>query len=260
MVIKIGADPELFVFKKGSKKCISAHNLIPGNKWEPHPVEKGAIQVDGVAAEFNIEPASSAEEFDNNIKTVLGALWKQVRSKDDALILRAVPTVYFTRKYWDSLPEETKALGCEPDYDAYTLAPNEKPSTDKFMRTGSGHIHISWGEETDDTKDPRWMEKCAQLVRHLDAHLYPESLKWDDDKTRQELYGKPGAFRPKKFGVEYRTLSNRWIEESSMRKYIFDMVHTITTYWVGGAKINDYSIADIPPIMKNKLLRKARLA
>ncbi len=48
----IGADPEIFLRRRG--KAFSAHGVIPGTKKEPHNVEKGAVQVDGMAVEFNV--------------------------------------------------------------------------------------------------------------------------------------------------------------------------------------------------------------
>ena len=55
--ILVGCDPEVFVAKGG--KFISAHGMIPGTKKAPHKVERGAVQVDGMALEFNIDPAAS---------------------------------------------------------------------------------------------------------------------------------------------------------------------------------------------------------
>ena len=53
MNILIGADPELFVKKDGV--VVSGHDLIQGTKADPFPVQDGAVQVDGMALEFNIE-------------------------------------------------------------------------------------------------------------------------------------------------------------------------------------------------------------
>ena len=54
-MITVGADPELFV-KKG-RSFQSAYGMIPGTKQKPKKVIKGAVQVDGMALEFNIDRA-----------------------------------------------------------------------------------------------------------------------------------------------------------------------------------------------------------
>lgn len=67
MKLLVGADPELFVSDNG--KLVSCHGLLPGTKAEPHRVERGAVQVDGMAAEFNIDPAGDEETFITNLNT-----------------------------------------------------------------------------------------------------------------------------------------------------------------------------------------------
>jgi hypothetical protein len=57
----------------------------------------------------------------------------------------------------------------------------------------------------------------------LDLRLAVPSLIWDKDKKRRLLYGKAGCFRPKPYGMEYRTLSNAWLNPAipHVRKFIF---------------------------------------
>jgi hypothetical protein len=42
----------------------------------------------------------------------------------------------------------------------------------------------------------------------------------DEDDQRKNVYGTPGRFRLKPYGVEYRSLSNYWIKDG----YLIDMV------------------------------------
>lgn len=240
MTILIGCDPELFVYTQTGVP-VSAHDLLPGTKWEPFEVSNGAIQVDGVAAEFNIKPAATEEEFLHNIAKVEHDLLEKLLEKRKGLVLRASPVIKFTRKQWNEIPESAKMLGCEPDWDAYSLTHNVKPETNKFMRTGSGHIHISWGQTPNDVKKP-CVNYVASLVHHLDYHLYPQSLLWDKDKERQELYGKPGAMRPKDYGVEYRTLSNRWVADEKTIRYVFRTAKLCTEKWMDGYKPDMYKV------------------
>jgi hypothetical protein len=65
MEFKIGADPEFFLRDKATGKFVSAHGLIPGTKRQPMKVDKGAVQVDGMALEFNIDPVTN---LDSSVK------------------------------------------------------------------------------------------------------------------------------------------------------------------------------------------------
>lgn len=214
MKLLFGADPELFLQNKRGE-FVSAETkdgpLIPGTKAQPYKVKGGAIQVDGVACEFNIDPANTFEEFFGNIYSVLGDLNKRIKKVDPGLKLVPQPTAWFSERYFSELTEKTRELGCEPDFSAYTMEPNPRPQTDKPFRTGSGHIHIGWTNDQNPHSQGHMLD-CQMVVRELDRYLYPLSLTWDADKERQELYGKPGSFRPKPFGVEYRPLSNAWLK------------------------------------------------
>ena len=234
MTIRIGCDPELFAIDINTKKAVSVHDLIPGDKLLPYPVPHGAIQVDGTAAEFNIDPAENHVDFIRNIKRVSGVLELALKAKNANLILVAQPSVVFDKEYFEELPWMAKELGCEPDYNAYTGQANKKPDGDATtMRTGSGHIHIGW-TSVEDKYDKEHFEKCCSLVKELDATLNDVSICWDTDTKRQELYGKPGAFRPKTYGLEYRVLSNAWLNSEDTMKYVFDTAYYTTMRWLEG--------------------------
>jgi hypothetical protein len=235
MKVSIGADPELFAFE--GDKPVSVHNLLPGSKHFPMKVPRGAIQVDGVAAEFNIDPCSNSRSFLKNIKHVRGLMQKILNTKNPNLKLVATPTAVFSEEYFKDLPTEAKALGCEPDYNAYTREPNPKPETDKPMRTGSGHVHIGW--DTVDLKAPNYIDTVCGLVKELDFVLYRQSFAWDNDYVRQELYGKPGAFRFKPYGLEYRVLSNKWLDNDATINFIFDATKNVTERFLRGERFVD---------------------
>lgn len=226
--VSIGADPELFAFNGNIP--ISVHNLLPGTKADPVKVPRGAIQVDGVAAEFNIEPAYTRKDFIKNITHVRKLLQLLLAQKQPTLILKAVPTVVFQSSYFSNLPAEALALGCEPDFNAYTGAKNPKPETVLPMRTGSGHIHIGWlgCEQLRKADEKSYMHMVRTIVKELDFVLYRSSHVWDMDNQRRTLYGEPGAFRYKPYGLEYRVLSNAWLNHENLMAYVFDATQAVT--------------------------------
>lgn len=216
-----GADPEVFLVDKLGK-FVSAHDLLPGTKENPHPVPFGAIQVDGVAFEFNIDPASSAMEFIGNIKKVMKTGENMVKEGRSDLEIKISPTATFDPEYFRDLPDEPKLLGCTPDYNAYTEEENTPPSTDEPFRTGSFHLHVGWRSDVKDTEYPDHWKECVSYVKQLDAVLFPTSMLWDSDEKRRSLYGKIGAFRPKRYGVEYRPMSNMVLSSVLIQKFVFD--------------------------------------
>lgn len=230
MYLLMGCDPELFVKRRDTGVFVSAHTLLPGTKEKPHKVMGGAIQVDGVAAEFNIDPAEAWEQWEYYITTVLNQLEGALGFDYQ---LEVCPSVVFDPSYFDTLPENVRELGCNMDYNAWTGQPNEAPKGNSTtMRTAAGHIHIGW-TNGEDVRDPRYIEDCCELVKQLDYYLGIPSLMWDNDPRRRLLYGCAGAFRPKSYGLEYRTLSNRWLINKSLRRWVYQAAKFATAQMFG---------------------------
>jgi hypothetical protein len=228
MTVLIGADPELFAFK--GNKPISVHNLLTGDKKNPLPVEEGAVQVDGTAAEFNIIPTDSEKVFVERIAKVRNNIESIIQKVDKKVVLRSTPAVRFDKDYWETIPSVNKELGCDPDFNAYTggeneIVPEENRVGFETMRTGSGHIHIGWRDpkvplETEDQQKEHFIN-CRVLTMILDNVILPFERYWDKDTERRKLYGKPGAFRPKPYGCEYRVLSNAWVDKPEVASLLF---------------------------------------
>jgi hypothetical protein len=224
-----GGDPEVFLELNG--KFVSAEDengpIIPGTKKKPHPVKGGAVQVDGVACEFNINPSKNYNEFMTSIRDTVYSLKDMVRAVNKDFNLKPVPTAYFDKEYFDKLPAHVRKLGCDPDFNAQKNGEvNAPPSTDEPFRTGSGHVVIGW------TKDRRVDEEghlndCILVTKELDRYLYYASLDWDTDENRRKLYGQLGSFRPKPYGVEYRVLSNAWLKDTQTIRKVFNLTKKV---------------------------------
>lgn len=214
MSVLVGCDPEVFVKKNGV--FLSAHGLIKGDKKNPLPVNRGAVQVDGMALEFNIDPASSEDEFLINVNDVFSTLKLMVPDYE----VVAVPVAEFGMEYMKKQPAEALELGCDPDYNGWTGLANEKPNGERPFRTASGHVHIGWTEKEDITSADH-LARCGFAAQQMDFFLGLPSLAYDMDKKRRELYGKAGCFRPKSYGVEYRTLSNCWLNSAELIKWVY---------------------------------------
>ena len=232
MEFLVGADPELFVQNLNSKAFISAHDMVPGTKYEPFKVPFGAIQVDGMALEFNIDPAKTASEFTHAIAEVQKALRHYVPAGYNMV---AEPAAVFDADYFASVPETAKELGCEPDFNAYTGLANPRPDASTCMRTASGHVHIGWTTGADISSEEH-LADCRDAVKQLDYALGIYSLLWDPDNRRRSMYGMAGAFRPKPYGVEYRVMSNRWLADPRLQAWVFNAVQHAMSDLASGRK------------------------
>lgn len=231
----IGADPELFV-RDPDGNLVSAFGMIPGTKDTPFEVEHGAVQVDGMALEFNIDPAATSKEFNRNITAVLAQLKEMIPAGYE---FDFSPVAQFGKEYIEAQPDEAKMLGCTPDFNAQRGGMiNPSPAGDYGFRTASGHIHIGWtsGQDID---VPEHREACIMAVRQLDVTLGAAQRVWDKDIIRSEMYGRFGAFRPKHYGVEYRTLSNTWVNDEDRRNLVFATAMAAMENLVEGNRIYD---------------------
>ena len=206
--MRIGADPELFLTRKG--KLVSCIGLVPGNKWHPVQVDylpQGfTLQQDNVTLEFGIPPAGSREDFVKHIQTIKLAGRKYLKglsySTESAVIMPDE----------EMQTAEAHIFGCEPDFNAWTGKENKKPSPPhKNLRSAGGHVHV-------ETTLPK-----EQVIRAMDLFLGVPSVIMDaTGGPRRQLYGAHGAYRPKPYGVEYRTLSNFWIFSPKYMKWVWD--------------------------------------
>ena len=211
----LGSDPELFLTNAGGK-FISSIGLFGGTKDNPRPMQglpKGFfVQEDNVAVEFNIPPAPNFARFSKSIQSALS--WIGEKAAANGLTLSMVPSATFD----DDQLEDPRArvFGCDPDYNAWTLEPNPRPQSEfPNLRSCGGHLHV--GIALPDVK------KIA-LIRWMDIFVGLWSLQKDPDNRRRELYGKAGAMRFKPYGVEYRTVSNFWLNSPEFMEGVYDGV------------------------------------
>jgi len=221
-LLKVGTDAEVFLMHRETGAPVSAVGLIGGTKEEPIPIkelgEGFMLQEDNVTAEFNIPPASNAEDFAESIKKMLIYLSFKVGIENNLEILPR-PSLHFSHDQLQTLGAQT--FGCEPDFNAWTRKANELNQSHpalRSMRTAAAHVHISY---TVDGQRPT-EESRIFLVKALDVFLGLHFL--GDDTDRRLIYGMPGSFRPKEYGLEYRTLGNEWIESPNNTYEVFSRV------------------------------------
>lgn len=231
--ITLGSDPELFFENK--IECVSAEGIVPGTKQEPHFISKDghAIQLDNVAAEFNIPPVETKEDWIKELKVPIEHL--NQLAKDRNLKISDKASYLFNQKYLKT--ENARQFGCSPDYDVYIQDINEKPvAEDNRLRSCGGHVSIGYPDQN--------IENTEKIVKMFDLFVVLPSLLIDKDERRRELYGKAGCFRFTPFGVECRSLSNFWIFSDELMGWVFDQTMIAINIVLDGDSdyfINKYS-------------------
>lgn len=212
--VVLGSDPELFITDIQGK-FIPAWNVLEGSKVNPKPLGDGYfIQIDNALGEFNVPPASSKLEFIANIKEGLKRSSKEL---PDGYVFKIATSHNFTKEQLDHYM--ASQFGCESDRSAARMgAYNPKPKPPKDgLRCAGGHIHVGYKGDPDDKQ-----LNDINIVKWMDILLGVPSMKLDKDKLRRRLYGKAGAYREKKYGVEYRTLSSFWLGSDELVGWVYD--------------------------------------
>ncbi|AUS01848.1 hypothetical protein NVP1293O_60 [Vibrio phage 1.293.O._10N.261.52.E1] len=231
----IGADPEFFVAENG--KIIPAVGMVDGDKYNPLACLRGAMQVDGLALEFNINPASDAAEFNRNILTVMKLTLQKARTNTGKKLHVSKDCLHtFPDKVFRELPDEAKRLGCAASYTPDGISRIPPSHAASPVRVVGGHVHIGWTEDADTKVGSVHYIDCAKLARVMDLLvqarlvLHLQSTMSSDDfsafctleRQRKNRYGRWGEFRPKSYGMEYRSLSNFWIHSEELRTLVFE--------------------------------------
>lgn len=208
--LTIGHDAEVFVTKHGT--IADAIGLLGGTKEAPIAVDQGALQEDNVLAELNIWPAKSADEFVKHTGTVMNILKQRLPDGYDVSIQSSH---HYEKSYLMAAPSQALEFGCDPDFNCWTLDENDTSSPLTTLRTAGGHVHIGFPDFVTETDRIQTMRMCDYL-------LGLPSVLLDEDTERRSLYGKAGAYRPKPYGAEYRVLSNFWLKDEQLMRWVYD--------------------------------------
>lgn len=235
-----GADPEFFLVDPQTKKFISSINRIGGSKDFPMDIGDGcAVQEDNVAVEFNIPPCKTAEEYVKAINYALDHV--RDRAKEMGLEIAITPSAVFDD---DELAHPAaQEFGCEPDFNAWNGGEeNPRPNAeDKNLRSAGGHIHIA----LEDGMSPIHAVQC------MDLFVGAMMVEFDDDTRRRLLYGNPGAYRPKPYGVEYRTASNAWISSDERIRWVWDQTEKAMEFAKTGYRFSEEEAKMIQDCIRN---------
>lgn len=223
--VQIGADIEVFIQDLETNEIVSAEGLIRGTKKAPFVFDESnkyfATSLDNVLAEFNIPPVTSQEDFYNYLHKSLNYIKGTIPK---GMCVAIQPSAYLHDRHLQT--EQAQTFGCELDFNAYTRHPNYiNPTDNANLRSAGGHIHIGY-ERPAIYNVLNYIpdEERISLVKTLDFFVGIPSVLMEPENKRRCLYGKAGAFRPKPYGVEYRTTSNYFLRDKETTDWLYDSV------------------------------------
>jgi len=223
----VGSDglavPALVVFDKVRKDMVEYRKDDLGYLSLRYDAPQVSLIEDGLAWEICPKPEDDPIKLVENIQ--LGIEISRQIAATTGYDVHIGPFVNFDPVHVNR--PEIRILGCSPDRSIYgggLRRPRQDPRR-TFWRTGGAHIHFSIPGITED------MEMVFKLVTTCDSTLGVLDVVLDHSdlaKKRREMYGQPGKYRLQKWGVEYRTPSNSWLNQPlgflEMAKQVHDFV------------------------------------
>lgn len=244
----VGCDPEFFL--KVDDKFISAIDVFPGGKYDPRPLmdaldkttKVGEVIHDNVAVEFTMPPAYTREQFANNIVLIRSALLEQARQKlgtNTNVTLDSGGSAVFPTK--QLAHPDALQFGCDPDFDAWNGGKERLPpdiGKVKRLRSVGGHVHIGFMKNTSERVEAFLKDDYGKVVftQLMDMSVGQFIADWERNSTksmigrfirRRTMYGAAGSFRPKEYGVEYRSPSPIWCTSRFHAETVYDTVQTV---------------------------------
>jgi hypothetical protein len=251
----IGADPEFFLYDNG--RIVPSIGIIPGTKQAPHLLgdddgEGYFCHEDNVTIELGIPILTQGENLGNAISYGKRLITEEFLSSNQSLYANA-SSIEFTPTQLTS--EQAQTFGCEPDFDAYTAGkvrdiPNSLKKSN--WRSAGGHIHLGGNFNCPPFVVALLCDVFLSVKPYIDGYNPQSTL---GSHTRMKHYGRPGIFRPKPYGIEYRTPSTWWCVDESFGNYIGMTADRLVQYLEAhtGTTIRS-SIAKIPWLEVKQLL------
>lgn len=240
--VQVGCDPEFFI--RVDNTFVSAVPLFAGNKEKPEPLktvdgrELGTVIHDNVAVEFTMPPCTSKFKFASQIEDIRQTIVAQIKRKVGAncyIELNTGGSHVFAEKYLKD--EETQRFGCDPDFNAWEYGvQNTPPDIEKVgqLRAAGGHIHVGFLPNASEKVEKFLTDEYGKIifVQLLDmtvGQLVAEYERQNKSQLirhvrRRTMYGAAGAYRPKEYGVEYRSPSSAWCSSKYLPESVFDAV------------------------------------
>jgi hypothetical protein len=226
--INLGCDPEIFL----SKKVRGRDSIVPSDAIIPREGLKcgmGQIVQDGIQVEIHPIATPCRANTSNYLQACFRILDARIKEADKQPGLETLKAdfrqvIKLTKGEMSRLLPSQKELGCMPSLNAYGRKHIQKDGSKYMIRSAAGHIHI--GTDMFVSND-HGVYDTAHVVRILDVLVGNTAVMIDMDPLaaeRRKVYGRAGEYRLPKHGLEYRTLSNFWLQDYKLMSLMFGLV------------------------------------
>lgn len=212
--ITLGADPEFFIKKKGGffygKAKVVGSETVLGDVRDPN------YGCDGIQAELRPEFSACRQNVAGNIRWGLYKLQENHLKKEYELCFDN--TITIGKKEFDKLGADSKRFGCNPSLNAYGRKPVIPDGNLTRVRSAGGHLHFGAYECSSYIDiDHKNTAKLLDIILGNTCVLLDRD---EGNKIRRKCFGLAGEYRKTDFGIEYRTLSNFWLQSYTLFSFV----------------------------------------
>lgn len=227
-----GCDPEGF-FQDKEGRIVGSERVIPevGLNANNDPSGYGRIVRDGVQFELNPSGGSCREGMGQRIAESFRTLHRHLATlKDRPLTISFRGVVEVDETEFAALSERSRILGCQPSFNVYEGSSSLGVEDQSTFRTRSagGHIHLG---------NLPYVRKSADkssLIPVMDVLVGNTCVLLDRNPLnaeRRKVYGRAGEYRLPSHGIEYRTLSNFWLQDYKLMSFVMGLSRLAMSVW-----------------------------
>lgn len=233
--VTFGTDPEFFLSSNG--EIVGSEKVIPAEGFE----KAGYMRLvrDGVQVEMHPSPSHCRQVVAAHIRSGFSLLMQKLEEKNLAnkkFEISLAQVVTMKRAELDSLEPASRVLGCAPSLNIYNAAASVGVDGETYpVRAAGGHIHLGLppliykpavGRNFASRLSTGSVDERARLVPLFDLLVGNTAVLLDRDPLqaeRRKVYGRAGEYRLPSHGIEYRTLSNFWLQHYVLQSGMFGL-------------------------------------
>lgn len=242
-----GSDPEFFYKKDG--KIVPSKMVVPASGR--------IVKRDGFQAELNPQTNTCRQVAGLYIYDALCDAIEYGRSVGAEVALSVGCEV--DKETFYSLPAEEREFGCRPTKNVHENTKRVKGTRTQF-RAGGGHIHMG-GSRISHLVE----EDVETLVKLMDIVCGATSVLIDRDPMnaeRRKYYGRAGEYRKKRYGLEYRVLSNFWLRSYTLWSMVTGLLRNAANIAhnkeLAKAVLSRFDMKEVRDAINNNDVRLAR--